>query len=187
VSAYFGRMKEGDYLSAKGPKVWPRCSFLISDTSPFLSAHLNVVWYKLWDLPMLRHWFCKWALGNCNLKKIWIWHGTLGFLEVFTGVLHCKLRFESLLRLLVQCVLKSWCVRCRGASITSPIKSGPLAWLQEELALPPCTRSAALLANLFKNVLHLVKEWILIVCFTLSDTSLFLSVEACLLPHKWEI
>jgi hypothetical protein len=52
---------------------------------------------------------------------------TLGFLEVFTGVLHCKLRFESLLRLLVQCVLKSWCVRCRGASITSPIKSGPLA------------------------------------------------------------
>jgi hypothetical protein len=39
--------------------------------------------------------------------------------------------------------------------------------LQEELALPPCTRSAALLANLFKNVLHLVKERILIVCFTL--------------------
>jgi hypothetical protein len=32
VSAYFGRMKEGDYLSAKGPKVWPSCSFLISDT-----------------------------------------------------------------------------------------------------------------------------------------------------------
>jgi hypothetical protein len=59
--------------------------------------------------------------------------------------------------------------------------------LQEELALPPCTRSAALLANLFKNVLHLVKEWILIVCFTLSHTTLFLSVEACPLPHKWEI
>ncbi len=35
LSAYFGRMKEGDYLSVKGPKVWPSCSFLIGDTFPF--------------------------------------------------------------------------------------------------------------------------------------------------------
>jgi hypothetical protein len=28
-------MKEGDYLSVKGPKVWPSCSFLIGDTFPF--------------------------------------------------------------------------------------------------------------------------------------------------------
>jgi hypothetical protein len=28
-------MKEGDYLSVKGPKVWPSCSFVISDTFPF--------------------------------------------------------------------------------------------------------------------------------------------------------
>jgi hypothetical protein len=73
---------------------------------------------------MLKALVLQMGLGKLQLKKkldmTW-------YLEVFTGVLHGKLRFESLLRLLVQCVLKSWCVRRRGASITSPIKSGPLA------------------------------------------------------------
>jgi hypothetical protein len=69
---------------------------------------------------MLKALVLQMGLGKLQLKKkldmTW-------YLEV----LHGKLRFESLLRLLVQCVLKSWCVRRRGASITSPIKSGPLA------------------------------------------------------------
>jgi hypothetical protein len=38
VSAYFGRMKEGDYLSAKGPKVWPSCVLSMSD---ILSVQIN--------------------------------------------------------------------------------------------------------------------------------------------------
>jgi len=31
VSAYFGKMKEGEYPSARGPKVWPDGNLLVQD------------------------------------------------------------------------------------------------------------------------------------------------------------
>lgn len=31
VSAYFGKMKEGEYLSARGPNIWPNGNLLVQD------------------------------------------------------------------------------------------------------------------------------------------------------------
>jgi hypothetical protein len=60
------------------------------------------------------------------------------------------------------CVLnlfvESWGVTCRDASVTSPIRSEPLACLLAELALLPCTKYAALPVHHFKNFLDHVME-----------------------------
>jgi hypothetical protein len=60
------------------------------------------------------------------------------------------------------CVLnlfvESWDVTCRDASVTSPIRSEPLACLLAELALLPCTKYAALPVHHFKKWL-LIMSW----------------------------
>lgn len=48
VSAYFGKMKEGEYLSARGPNIWP------NGTNPIRSGPLACLQEELALLPCTR-------------------------------------------------------------------------------------------------------------------------------------
>lgn len=154
-------MKEGDYLSAKGPKVWPSCVLSMSD---ILSVQINwsamshdinkqkCPFWKAWSTALMQT-----GLGNLQRSD-------LVFHKVSTGCLHCKLGFGNFWKgCMHNLFVESWGVMCRDASVTSPIRSEPLACLLAELALLPCTKYATFPVHHFKNVLD-VMEWSL-VCF----------------------
>lgn len=85
-------MKEGDYLSAKGPKVWPSCVLSMSDILPVqinwsaMSHDINkqkCPFWKAWSTALMQT-----GLGNLQRSD-------LVFHKVSTGCLHCKLRFGN--------------------------------------------------------------------------------------------